>query len=212
MIKGALNIFRCTACVFTVMLAACSSTKELRPGPKELIILLAGEDGKTGAVAVGEGGSAVILDSPLATAEVDVQGHITKGVATEEEIKRIFAPALAAQPPKPEKFILYFLYFDTGKVEVTADFRAELERLFAEVARRKAVEVQVIGHTDTVGTTEYNDRLSHERATAVRDMLIQRGLHTNFIRVIGRGERDLLVPTDDDTPHPKNRRVEIIVR
>jgi len=112
MIKGALNIFRCTACVFTVMLAACSSTKELRPGPKELIILLAGEDGKTGAVAVGEGGSAVILDSPLATAEVDVQGHITKGVATEEEIKRIFAPALAAQPPKPEKFILYFLYFD----------------------------------------------------------------------------------------------------
>ena len=121
MIKGALNIFRCTACVFTVMLAACSSTKELRPGPKELIILLAGEDGKTGAVAVGEGGSAVILDSPLATAEVDVQGHITKGVATEEEIKRIFAPALAAQPPKPEKFILYFLYFDTGKVEVTAE-------------------------------------------------------------------------------------------
>ena len=87
-----------------------------------------------------------------------------------------------------------------------------MERLFAEVARRKAVEVQVIGHTDTVGTTEYNDRLSHERATAVRDMLIQRGLHTNFIRVIGRGERDLLVPTDDDTPHPKNRRVEIIVR
>ena len=80
------------------------------------------------------------------------------------------------------------------------------------MAKRQAVEVQVTGHTDRVGTDANNDRLSLERAEAVRDMLVQRGLKSNFIRAVGRGEREPLIPTPDDQPELRNRRVEVIVR
>jgi outer membrane protein OmpA-like peptidoglycan-associated protein len=84
--------------------------------------------------------------------------------------------------------------------------------LFAEVAKRQAVEVQVTGHTDTLGKESDNDRLSEERAQAIREMLIAQGLKSNFIRAVGRGERELLIPTPDNVREPRNRRVEVIVR
>ena len=63
-----------------------------------------------------------------------------------------------------------------------------------------------------VGADTDNDRLSLERAEAVRAMLIQRGIKASFIRAVGRGEREPLVPTPDEQPEPRNRRVEVIVR
>lgn len=174
-----------------------------------MVILLPEDDGKTGVVTVGEGADAVVLDAPLATARVNDAGKITKEVSTKAAVKNIFGPALSAEPPKPKKVTLYF---ETGSTQVTTGSRADLEAILAEAVARQAVEVEVTGHTDTVGTTEDNDRLSLDRATAVRNMLIQRGVTTNFIRAVGRGERDLLVPTADNTQNPRNRRVEIIVR
>jgi outer membrane protein OmpA-like peptidoglycan-associated protein len=43
-------------------------------------------------------------------------------------------------------------------------------------------------------------------------MLIQRGINSNFLRAVGRGEREPLIPTPDEQPEPRNRRVEVIVR
>jgi OOP family OmpA-OmpF porin len=95
---------------------------------------------------------------------------------------------------------------------VMPDSQSILEALFDEVARRKAVEVQITGHTDRLGSVADNDRLSFERAQAVRDMLIQRGLRSGFIRAVGRGEREPLIPTPDEQPEPRNSRVEVVVR
>jgi OmpA-OmpF porin, OOP family len=87
-----------------------------------------------------------------------------------------------------------------------------LRELLAEVARRQAVEAQVTGHTDTVANDAYNDRLSMERAQAVKEMLIKQGIQTKYIRAVGRGKRELLVQTPDGVRESKNRRVEVIVR
>jgi OmpA-OmpF porin, OOP family len=189
------------ACIGMLLLAACSTTKTL-------VVLLPEENGAAGAVTVG-GTSAAVLDAPLAAATVDSRGHIDKGAVTPEEVQRTFGEALAAQPPKPLSFTLYF---DIARTEVTPDSQLILEALFAEVAKRQAVEVQVTGHTDRVGTEASNDRLSLERAQAVRDMLVQRGLKTTFIRAVGRGEREPLIPTPDEQAEPRNRRVEVIIR
>jgi OmpA-OmpF porin, OOP family len=54
--------------------------------------------------------------------------------------------------------------------------------------------------------------LSLVRAEAVRAMLMQRGIKASFVRAVGRGEREPLVPTADEQPEPRNRRVEVIVR
>ena len=164
-----------TALAGAVLLSACSTTKEL-------VVLLPGEDGQVGAVAIAE---------PQRTS------------------KRTFAEALAAQPPKALSFTLYFFEKST---EIMPDSRAPLDALLAEVAKRQAVEVQITGHTDRVGKVEDNDRLSIERAEAIRNVLIKNGLHASFVRTVGRGEREPLIPTPDEQAEPRNRRVEVLVR
>jgi outer membrane protein OmpA-like peptidoglycan-associated protein len=184
------------------LLSACSATKEL-------VVLLPGEDGQAGAVAIAGEEHTTILDTPLAAARIDAQGRVKNDRLTEEEVGQIFAPALAAQPPRPVSFLLYFL---ANSTEIVPDSQATLEALLTEVARRQAVEVQITGHTDRVGSVADNDHLSQVRAEAVRNMLVQNGLQASFIRAVGRGEREPLIPTPDEQPEPQNRRVEVIVR
>lgn len=70
----------------------------------------------------------------------------------------------------------------------------------------------MIGHTATVGKLEYNDQLSLQRATVVRERLIKLGGDGSRISVAGRGEREPLVPAADEVPEARNRRAEISVR
>jgi len=189
-------------CLLLLLTVSCSSTKAL-------IVLLLDENSAHGAVAIGEGAGAAVLDTPMTAARVDTRGRVEKVDMTQAEVERNFAEALAALPPKP---ISFTLYFEEGSTVVLKDSKNTLLELFAEVAKRQAVEVQVTGHTDTLGKESDNDRLSEERAQAIREMLIAQGLKSNFIRAVGRGERELLIPTPDNVREPRNRRVEIIVR
>ena len=200
--QGTGHVLYYTALACAVLLSACSTTKEL-------VVLLPGEDGKVGAVAIEDKQRATILDTPLAAAKIDTQGRVKKDTLTEAEVKQTFGQALAAQPPQSLSFILYFFENST---EIVPNSRATLTALLAEVARRQAVEVQITGHTDRVGQVADNDLLSQERAEAVRDMLVKNGLKGNFVRTVGRGEREPLIPTPDEQPEPRNRRVEVIVR
>jgi outer membrane protein OmpA-like peptidoglycan-associated protein len=160
-------------------------------------------------VAIAGPQHTTILDTPRGAATIDTKGRVKKDTLSEEDIKRTFAEALAAQPPKAISFTLYFLEKST---EIVPGSRATLAALLAEVARRQAVEVQITGHTDRVGKVQDNDRLSTERAEAIRGVLIQHGLRANFVRTVGRGEREPLIPTPDEQDEPRNRRVEVIVR
>jgi OmpA-OmpF porin, OOP family len=80
------------------------------------------------------------------------------------------------------------------------------------LAKRPGAEVQITGHTDTVGSGSDNDALSLKRAQEIREALAVQGLNLTITRAVGRGERELLAPTPDNTAEPRNRRVEIIVR
>jgi outer membrane protein OmpA-like peptidoglycan-associated protein len=200
---GKARVFWYVALTYVVLLSACSTTREL-------VVLLPGEDGQVGAVAIAEPQRTTLLTTPLGAARIDTKGRVTQGTITEEEINRTFAQALAAQPPKSLKFILYFLENST---EITSESRADLADLLAEVTRRQAVEVEIAGHTDHLGQAAMNDRLSQERAEAVRNMLIQSGLQASFIRTVGRGDREPLIPPQPgQQSEPRNRRVEVIVR
>ena len=173
------------------------------------VVLLPEEGGAASAVTVGEGSQRTVLDKPYSAAVVDSQRNIETKTVTAEDAKRTFAEALAAQPPPSINFTLYF---ETNSLEVTPASRPALDALFAEVAKRQAVEVQVTGHTDRVGSQADNDRLSLQRAEAVRALLIQRGVQASFLRAVGRGEREPLIPTPDEQAEPGNRRVEVTVR
>jgi OmpA-OmpF porin, OOP family len=173
------------------------------------VVLLPEEAGAPSAVTIGAGNQTAVLDKPYRAAAVDAKSQIETKTISAEDANRTFADALAAQPAQP---ISFTLYFETNSVEVTPASRPTLDALLAEVARRQAVEVQVTGHTDQVGGVADNDRLSLQRAEAVRAMLIQRGINSSFLRAVGRGEREPLIATVDEQAEPRNRRVEVIVR
>jgi outer membrane protein OmpA-like peptidoglycan-associated protein len=177
--------------------------------PEDLIVLLPGPNGRTGAVSVTHGsGQQRILDAPYATARIG-DGRLETGVTTEAEVGRIWGDALAAQPPRPVSFLLYFL---EGKDELTPDSQRVIQQIFAEIERRPAPEIAVIGHTDRVGSVQFNDALSMRRAQKIRDDLVGLGISADQIQVAGRGEREPLVATEDEIAEPRNRRVEISVR
>jgi len=114
-----------------------------------------------------------------------------------------------AQPARPAS---YLLYFQPGGEQLTDASQAELGKVRQDIAARAASEAMVIGHTDSVGGADGNDRLSLKRAEAVRQLLVDTGIAVDRIEVVGRGERELLVPTGDEVDEPRNRRVEIVVR
>jgi outer membrane protein OmpA-like peptidoglycan-associated protein len=182
-----------------LMLAGCAS---------ERVVLLPSADGRPSAVVVRDSSGEVVLDSPYA-ATVQGVGGKTSYKSTPENTRERFGHALDAQPLRP---ISYVLYFETGGNVLTPESQAELANIRKEIAERPASEVMVIGHTDRVGSVEGNDSLSMKRAEGMRDLLIESGVPADKLEVIGRGERDPLVPTDDEVDEPKNRRVEISVR
>jgi outer membrane protein OmpA-like peptidoglycan-associated protein len=116
---------------------------------------------------------------------------------------------MEALPGVPASFILYFL---EGKDELTLESKVELDKVFGELKRRPLPDIVVIGHTDTVGGLDYNDKLSRARADRLREMLMELGIPGERLQAAGRGKRELLVPTDDNVSEARNRRVEINVR
>lgn len=194
------------ALIAALLAAGCATTG--RGLGSTLAVVVPEEGGTVGTVAVNPGPGETRLDTAYAAARADGAGVRTVPMS-EEEVRRIFADALAARPDRP---ISYSLYFLEGRDEFTPDSRKVVDTIFAEVARRKSSEIVVIGHTDRVGSTEYNDTLSRQRAERVRAGLIQLGVPAERISAAGRGEREPLVPTDDEVREPRNRRVEILVR
>jgi outer membrane protein OmpA-like peptidoglycan-associated protein len=192
--------------VVTVM-AACAAPQ---PGPTELIVLLADAKGKVGTVIVNNGSNKTVLNSALAAARVGDGKTQTEAVTlNQDDVDKTFAAALQAVPPEPVSFTLYFA---KGSTELLAKSQPAMRMLLLEVASRQVAEVQVTGHTDTVGRLKTNDKLALERARAVAEVLQKKDLGTKRVLTAGRGERDLLVPTADNIAEPLNRRVEIIVR
>ena len=175
----------------------------------DLYVLLPGKDGKTGALVVDSGGRQQTLNTPYAAARVKNVGSIDGVTSSEAEVKQDFGPALEAQPKRPVSFYLYFLQ-DTD--EFAPESKSLVNQIFAEIARRPAPEIVIIGHTDRVGSMQYNDALSLRRAERCRDELIKLGIPKVRISVAGRGFREPEVPTADQVSEPRNRRVEISVR
>src|SRR5436190_31119 len=85
----------------------------------------------------------------------------------------------------------------------SAESTAAYRSVFDDIKRRAAYEVEVIGHTDTLGDVPYNQRLSLDRAAIIRTSLTRDGLDPNAISIAGRGKLDLLVPTGDQVPEPQ---------
>ena len=181
-----------------------------RPG-KALVALLPDSDtGATGrAIVSSAAGSADLAAERDATVATTNGGPGPVTTLSKADVDRFFGDALAALPRAPGHFTLYFRFESN---QLTDESRALVPQILRAVKDRSDPEVAIVGHTDTMGTPAANVELGLKRATMVRALLVNAGLDPKVIEVTSHGEGNLLVRTPDDTPEPRNRRVEISVR
>ena len=217
------------------LLGALLALALLFPGTKEMVVVVPSADGHVGMVVVERGEDRVILNEAYATSRVTSDGQIHLEKLEPKEVQsqvkllpgeRVSAPqpalehvaaalpmfhdAIAALPPRPVSFLLYFT---TGTDDLTEASKLELARMLEELRRREVADIVVIGHTDRVGNEQANDELSLARAERVKTEFVAQGIApAERIRAAGRGEREPVVPTENDVDEPLNRRVEINVR
>ncbi|MBF0153568.1 MAG: OmpA family protein [Magnetococcales bacterium] len=180
--------------------------------PKNIVVLLPGEDGTTGAVSVAnKGGTQELTTASAAVGMDDADVPPTQPFTMDQnEIQATFGKALEAKPEPPLKFVLNF---NSGGSDLTEESRARLTELLEAVAKRTTPPtVEVVGHTDTVGSSDKNWRLALERAESVRDKLVSIGVKPTQVSFSSHGKGNLLIPTADEVSEPRNRRVEVTVQ
>lgn len=187
------------------------SIEPLERPPDDLIVLLPDRaTGAVGAATVSAPAGVVQLTHARAATRV-AQGRAPSEVTTldDTEVERIFGGALAALPPAPQTFTLHFQF---ESEDLTAESKALLGQTLQAVKLRPVPDVLVVGHTDTMGSSESNFELAQRRASAVRAMLVAAGLDGRSVAIMSHGESQPLVQTPNGTYEPRNRRVDITVR
>ena len=131
----------------------------------------------------------------------------------EAEVKQILTDLNAQQSeeglvvPLPEQVL-----FDFNKAEVRPDATPTLDKVAQVVGFYAGAQVEIQGHTDDVGTDQFNQGLSERRANAVRDHLIGvNGIPAESLVVKAFGESRPVAPNDSEANRQRNRRVEVVI-
>ncbi|WP_458700251.1 OmpA family protein [Sulfurospirillum sp. 1307] len=157
---------------------------------------------KAGSVEIDKVGGYVSLDSKdKAPSEIKIM--------SKDEINKKFDSVIkaAALPP-----VEVNLYFKNNSNELTDESKSRLPEILDMIQKRSPCDVNIIGHTDTKGSSSFNEKLALKRAKYVKDWILSSGVKLNNLKAESYGENDLLVPTADDVSEPKNRRVEIFIK
>jgi OmpA-OmpF porin, OOP family len=119
------------------------------------------------------------------------------------------APPVPPAPMSPPPVTNYVVFFDFNKADLTV---TSLQTITEAVKAAKAngfVKIQIVGHTDTVGSDPYNMKLSMARARVVKDEMVREGLDGSTIAVAGKGFHSPFVATGSGVREPQNRRAVI---
>lgn len=103
------------------------------------------------------------------------------------------------------------LLFDFDSDRVKADAATNLKNLAASLDKYPNSSLLIVGHTDAVGSDDYNQSLSEKRARATAQYLASQGVGAARLQTVGRGETEPVAPNDTDAAMQKNRRVEVAI-
>ena len=101
--------------------------------------------------------------------------------------------------------------FDTGKFTLLPGAREKLAKIAGILLGHPTLRLDVEGHTDSVGGDEYNQRLSEQRASSVRDYLVQQSIPADHVTAKGFGKTQPAASNDTAAGRQRNRRVELVV-
>lgn len=107
--------------------------------------------------------------------------------------------------------VLQNIQFEFNSAQLTTDSESGIRMLCDFLQRNPDLNVELAGHTDNVGGERYNQKLSTDRANAVRDALIIKGVNAERLTAKGYGSSKPLVPNDSEENKAKNRRTELVI-
>jgi len=168
----------------------------------------------------GKTHNAVIVSNNKGTSKLDKVGSYVDlkdanksvgevKIMSKKEIESRFSKVLAATPPKPVKYVVYF---KPKSKELTEESKAVLVKAIETIKKRSPCMVDIIGHTDTTGSNELNIKVSLKRAQYIESILKEKGVKAESLTAKGYGEEDLEVETADNVAEAKNRNVEIFIK
>jgi outer membrane protein OmpA-like peptidoglycan-associated protein len=106
---------------------------------------------------------------------------------------------------------LYGIYFDTDKTDIEPGSKPTLDEVGKLLANDTTLKLKVVGHTDNVGTAEYNNDLSMRRAQSVVQALVSSySVDASRLTPFGAGSTQPIASNDTDDGRAKNRRVELV--
>ncbi|MEL6630070.1 MAG: OmpA family protein [Bacteroidota bacterium] len=103
------------------------------------------------------------------------------------------------------------LYFDFAKADLREASIPELDQLIIAMEQKASITIRLTGHTDNVGSDPKNLSLSKERAQAVKDYIMSKGIGADRIETTGKGESQPIADNNTDAGRQKNRRVELTI-
>ena len=147
-----------------------------------------------------------------ATAAPGCDGAIVAAPAAAPAAPAAAAPAAAAPAVAAQK-VTYAAdaFFDFDKSVLKAEGKAKLDDLVSKVKDINLEVIIAVGHTDSVGSDAYNQKLSVRRSEAVKAYLVSKGIEKNRVYTEGKGEKQPVADNKTAEGRAKNRRVEIEV-
>ncbi len=109
------------------------------------------------------------------------------------------------------KVILKNIFFEFGKSTLKSESYAELNNVIKLLENNETLRIEISGHTDNVGTLKYNTKLSEERAKAVVNYLVKKGIAQNRLEYKGYAFSQPVAPNTTEEGRAQNRRVEFKV-
>ncbi|MBI1182822.1 OmpA family protein [bacterium] len=185
------------------------------PQQGERIWFIAKKSGKTyKAVSNATGQFAISLPGPdvyeiKIKAIGDAQDYSTIEIPKLEPGKRYGTMKLTIKFELPKLFTLNNVFFDTGKSSLKPSSYTELDDLAELMTLKPNMQIEVGGHTDSIGSEKSNFELSEARANAVRNYLVKKGIDGNRIVAVGYGETMPVADNGTADGRQQNRRTEV---
>ncbi|MFN5319156.1 MAG: OmpA family protein [Bacteroidia bacterium] len=110
-----------------------------------------------------------------------------------------------------ERIVLKNIFFESGSATLDSKSETELNTLFEFLSNNATLKIEIGGHTDNVGVDEANLKLSEDRALAVKNFLVEKGIQSTRINAKGYGETVPVAPNTDEAGRKQNRRTEFVV-
>lgn len=149
-----------------------------------------------------------------AAAEADrlrQQAEMEKNALREQLLQQFNTVLQTRETPRGLVINMSDVLFDTGKYTLKPTAREKLARLSGIVASHPGLNLQVEGYTDSTGSDAYNQKLSEQRASTVREYLLSQGLDPQTITATGYGKAYPVASNDTAAGRAMNRRVEMVV-